>query len=78
MTTVEDIRHANLLALIAEAGSQRALADRISDHEGRPLAPAQISQWVKRAPDSKTGKPRVIHSSSAQLCCPGSRICPMK
>lgn len=60
MDPVEEIRRENLLALIAECGgSQRALAERIGK------APAQISQWVTRAP-TQSGRPRVISGPTAR------------
>lgn len=60
MKPVEDIRRDNLIALIAERGNQRKLADAIKK------APAQISQWITRAPNSGTGKPRVISGEVAR------------
>lgn len=57
---ISDIRRVNLLALVNAAGSQRELADKAD------LAPAQISQWITAAPNSKTGKPRVISDESAR------------
>lgn len=57
---VEETRRLNLLTLIALAGGQRELAERLKKN------PAQISQWVNRSPDSKTGKPRVMSSGSAR------------
>jgi phage repressor protein C with HTH and peptisase S24 domain len=57
---IDDIRHANLSALIQIHGGQRMLADTTNKN------PAQISQWVNRSPDSKTGKPRVLSSQSAR------------
>lgn len=59
MPTVDDIRRANLLSLISEHGGQRSLADLIGK------APAQISQWVTRAPN-ESGRPRVIGTASAR------------
>lgn len=58
--TISEIRRANLLRLIASFGSQRALADAAE------ISPAQISQWVKAAPNSETGKPRVVSDDSAR------------
>lgn len=58
--TIAEIRRANLKRLIAEHGTQRALADTAD------LAPAQISQWVKAAPNNETGKPRVVSDDSAR------------
>lgn len=60
MQTVDDIRRGRLLRLIAEHGTQSALAKAIGK------SPAQISQWVNRSPDSKTGKPRVMDSATAR------------
>lgn len=60
MLPVDDIRLANLATLIEKNGGQRPLADRLEK------APAQISQWITRAPNSKTGKPRVMSSETAR------------
>jgi SOS-response transcriptional repressor LexA len=60
MRTIDDIRHSNLLDLISKYGGQRQLADTIGK------APAQISQWVTRAPNHRTGTPRVIGTASAR------------
>lgn len=60
MQTIDDIRHARLLLLINEYKTQAALARTISK------SPAQISQWVNRSPNSKTGKPRVMEGSTAR------------
>jgi hypothetical protein len=60
MDAVEAIRHRNLLALVQDAGSQRAFADRVGK------APAQISQWATRAPHASTGRRRVISGDSAR------------
>ena len=60
MEPVEEIRRENLAALVAAYGSQRLLADAIKK------APAQISQWITRAPNSGTGKPRVVSSEAAR------------
>lgn len=60
MQTIDDIRRERLLQLIAEKGTQAALARVIGK------SPAQISQWVNRSPDSKTGKPRVMDSATAR------------
>lgn len=59
MPTIDDIRHANLLKLIVERGGQRALAETIGK------APAQISQWVTKAPNQR-GTARAISSASAR------------
>lgn len=60
MHGIDDIRHSNLLAMIAEAGSQAAFAAMV--HK----APAQVSQWVSRARNSVTGTPRVVSSRMAR------------
>lgn len=58
--TIEDIRRANLVTLVARSGSQRNLAERLD------IAASQISNWINQAPDSKTGKPRTMNSASAR------------
>jgi phage repressor protein C with HTH and peptisase S24 domain len=60
MLPVDDIRLANLASLIDRHGGQRQLAERLDK------APAQISQWMTRAPNSKTGKPRAMRSDTAR------------
>ena len=60
MQTIDNIRRERLLQLIAEHGTQAALARVISK------SPAQISQWVNRSPNSATGKPRVMDSATAR------------
>lgn len=60
MLPVDDIRLANLAALIQRRGGQRQLAELLDK------APAQISQWMTKAPNSKTGKPRVMRSDTAR------------
>lgn len=61
MKTCSEIRHANLLALIEQAGSIQAVAERLGkDH-------AQISQLKTQAKHSKTGKPRLIGDDIARL-----------
>lgn len=57
---VEEVRRANLLALVRDHGGQRQLADAAKS------SPAQISQWINRSPDAKTGKPRVMGSRAAR------------
>lgn len=57
---VEEVRRLHLLELITRYGSQRRLADAAK------VSPAQISQWVNRSPDAKTGKPRVMGSRAAR------------
>lgn len=61
MKTIEDIRHENLLAVVADLGSNKALADLIQKD------PAQVSQWINKSPNSKTGKPRNVSSETARL-----------
>lgn len=60
MKTIEEIRLGNLLTLIDEYGTQRALGDALD------RAPSQISQWATRAPSSETGTPRSISSEIAR------------
>lgn len=68
--TIAETRRANLQRLIDERGTQRALSDAAD------VAPAQISQWIKAAPDSKTGKPRVVSDESARAleACSGKPV----
>lgn len=58
--TVTDIRHANLLRLIAVAGSVQALATSI----GR--SHSQVSQLKNKSPHSKSGRPREIGDDMAR------------
>lgn len=60
MKNVDQIRRDKLAELINEFGSATNLANKL----GRGVA--QIYQWVKASPDSKTGKPRVIGNNSAR------------
>jgi phage repressor protein C with HTH and peptisase S24 domain len=60
MQSVEEIRRTNLIELTKRHGGQRKLADLTG------LASAQISQWINRAKDSRSGKPRVMRSDSAR------------
>lgn len=60
METIEEIRRLNLLRLIERLGSQKALSDKTGLNTG------QISQWINRSPDSKTGKPRTMGTISAR------------
>lgn len=60
MQGIEETRRLNLLNLIAGHCGQQQLADAADK------SPAQISQWVNRSPDSKTGKPRVMGSRAAR------------
>lgn len=61
MKIIEEVRRDNLLLLIAQHGGQRPLADAALIKN-----PAQISQWVNRSPNVKTGKPRVMSASTAR------------
>ena len=58
--TAAEIRLKNLRLLVREVGTQRAIADHLD------VTPAQISQWMTSAPDSKTGKPRTIGDEAAR------------
>lgn len=60
MPAIADIRHTNLMLLIKQYGGQKPLSDKIEK------SPAQISQWVNRSPDAKTGKPRSLGTESAR------------
>ena len=60
MDPVEVTRRRRLAILVDEAGSQAALAEKIGK------APAQISQWIRALPDSKTGKPRSMSKEAAR------------
>lgn len=60
MKTVEDVRREKLAVLIAEAGSQVALSEKIDK------VPAQISQWLNASINSKTGKPRSMSHAIAR------------
>lgn len=61
MLSVDEIRHANLLFLIRQMpGGQVEFADKTGKNA------SQVSQWVNRSPDSKTGRPRSMGSDSAR------------
>ena len=60
MDPIEVTRRHRLAILIREAGSQVALSEKTGK------APAQISQWVRALPDSKTGKPRSMSKEIAR------------
>jgi hypothetical protein len=60
MLTVAEVRHANLLRVIAEAGNAARLPELID------TKPQYLSQLVRRAPDSKTGKPRELGDDLAR------------
>lgn len=60
MATVTEVRHANLLVLIAWAGSIQKLADLLEKSH------SQLSQLRNQIAHSTTGKPRVIGDSLAR------------
>lgn len=60
MSLHDEIRYANLLLLINEAGSQIALASRCDTSE------AYISQLYNKLPDSKTGNPKAVGNRLAR------------
>jgi hypothetical protein len=60
MQVIEQIYRARLQLLVDEAGSQRALSERIGK------SPAQISQWINASIDSKTKQPRVMSRATAR------------
>lgn len=62
MAPIEEIRRLNLVALVADHGGQRHLSDALG---GKP-SPAQLSQWINRSPDAKTGRPRTMSGDSAR------------
>lgn len=60
MKTIAEIRHDNLLALVAEVGSQAEIARRCD------LSDVYISQIIKKHPDQKTGRPRQLGDGMAR------------
>lgn len=60
MQTVSEIRHANLLSLIKQAGSVQAFADQVERSH------SQISQLKNRSKHSKTGEPRDVGDDMAR------------
>lgn len=60
MDTVQDVRHANLLLLIAEFGSIQALADCIERSH------SHVSQMKNRSKHSNSGQPREIGDAMAR------------
>jgi SOS-response transcriptional repressor LexA len=60
MDTIEDTRVKRLKLLRDECGSNASLSKTIE------ISEAQLSQWINRSPDSKSGKPRSISSDSAR------------
>lgn len=61
MKTSSEIRHANFLTVIALAGGQQALADRLEKTH------SQISQLKNQIKHSTTGKPRSIGDDMARF-----------
>nr|WP_278252177.1 S24 family peptidase [Stenotrophomonas maltophilia] len=61
MRPIDDVRHENLVALIAIHGGQRPFADAAGIKN-----PAQVSQWVNRSRNATTGKPRVMSGATAR------------
>ena len=60
MQTIDEIRHARFLLLLEEAGSVKALADRLE------VSSAQVSQIKNRSTHSLTGRPRSIGTDLAR------------
>lgn len=60
MWDVDDIRRANLVRLEKETGGTTATAQRLG------MSPAQFANLRDGAKDSKTGKPRGMHKSTAR------------
>jgi hypothetical protein len=60
MKSIAEIRLANLLALIKEAGTQHALAERAE------TTPIYLSQVVNRIQDHKSGRPRELGTDMAR------------
>lgn len=62
MSTIEEIRRSKLRELVTTygGGKQSALASAIG------ASPSQVSQWLNASPDSKTGKPRAMDSTTAR------------
>jgi hypothetical protein len=66
--TIDEIRHTNLLLLLAELAAkhgEHGAVQRLAAAMGR--SHSQLSQLKTRAPHSKTGKPRNIGSATARL-----------
>lgn len=61
VTTIEEIRRANLKALLAGFRPERKFADLIERSQ------TQVTQWKNASPDSKTGKPRQLSSEICRL-----------
>lgn len=60
MQTIDETRRIRLQVLVDEFKSQTALAAKIGK------TPAQLNQWLRAAPDSKSGKPRAMSSEIAR------------
>jgi len=64
MDTIEETRLKRLIILMNELRNEfktdAAFAEKIGKSE------SQLNQWLKRAPDSKTGKPRSVSSQIAR------------
>lgn len=58
--TIDSIRRQNLKTLSLESGGIGRLAERLSKDQ------SQVSQWINASPDSRTGKPRGIRSSTCR------------
>jgi len=60
MNTIEETRLIRLNILKEEYGSIAALSKKTG------ISYSQLNQWFNQSPDSKKGKPRAIHSTSAR------------
>lgn len=60
MKTTDEVRRENLALLVDAAGGPTSFAARIDRSQ------SQVSQWLNASPDSKSGKPRTISSSSCR------------
>jgi len=60
MQTIEEIRLSRLFMLKEQFGGSSSLAKMLE------MSPSQLSQWLKKSPDSKTKKLRTINSASAR------------
>lgn len=60
MDSIEVTRRKRLELLVKQLGTQAELANKIGK------APAQVSQWIRALPDSKTGKPRSMSKEIAR------------
>lgn len=60
MDTIEITRVKRLQLLKKEFGSYGNITEKTGVSE------SQLSQWANQSPDSKTGRPRVMHSDSAR------------